>query len=322
MTRKLSEKKKAAKALAFPPIPRSIVKANHSLRARLAFFDYANQNNKPPKVVIIIPARDRNNEKIVVSSIYKNSSQLKVIFVNQNWDLPFNKGALLNIGYLEVKKIFPHAYQNITFVFHDVDVIPFPEISLQLLLDRFKTVHGTIKHLYGFQHSLGGVFSITGADYEKVGGFANLYGWHMEDVIFQDRAITQNLVIDRSIPYFVDIDHGGTTLNLSTHIPFNIEYRIYFLSEWERDIETDNISTLTSYAVQNEGSNIFVTAFTTAHSINVEASNIRVCSKVQLPARLMVKNTRKKNVHDGEWFINQWNADLHGDVVKVTEDVP
>ena len=133
---------------------------------------------------------------------------------------------------------------------------------------------------------------------------------------FQDRALSQNLLIDRSMPYFVDVDHGGTSLNLSTHVPFQFEYRTYFVSEWKRDTSNDNIHALQSYSLDIEGCNVMVTAFKTAHDIDVTARNIRVCSRIQLPSNLTVKGARKKNVYEEGWFINQWSADLHGDVVK------
>ena len=316
MTRPLSAKRKALKS---PPIPVALVKAKHNLKARLQLFDYTNLNIKPPKVVIIVPVRDRDNEKSILSSMYKKSSQMKIIFVNQNWDLPFNKGAMLNIGFLEVKKTFPNNFQNISFVIHDVDVLPFPNTKTLELIERFKTIHGVIKHLYGFQHSLGGVFSITGSDFEKVGGFANIYGWHIEDIIFQNRALSQNLLIDRSMPYFVDIDNGATSLNLSSHVPFKFEYRTYFVSEWKRETSNDNINALESYSLETEGCNIMITAFKTKHDIDVAERNIRVCSRVKLPSTLMIESSRKKNVYDDGWYINQWSAKLHGEVVKALD---
>ncbi len=327
--RKLSEKKKAAnkakRALSTPLDKRALAKAKNNRNARLALFDYHNQNHddvnhKPPKVVIIVPARDRKEHKAILSSIYKGSIQLKVLFVNQNWDLPFNRGAMLNIGYLEVKKLYPNDYQRITFVFHDVDSIPFPSISIKLLIDRFITTAGIVKHIFGFLHSLGGVFSITGLDFEKVGGFPNLYGWNNEDVILQERVLAQNLTIDRSPAHFVDVDKGDKAMNLSNNVPFfKAEYRIYFLSEWDRSKDEDNLTSLVSYAVETDSCNINVTSFKTPHEIQVDSKNIRVYSKTRLPSELMIKGTRHNACDRYGWFINQWNADLHGDVVKPRE---
>jgi len=326
MTRKLTEKKKrtlqAERALAKSgSVARS--KAKSTKLARLEFFDYYNYNNearnhKPPKVVIIVPVRDRDEQKGILASIYKGSAQLKVVFVNQNWDYPFNKGAMLNIGFLEIKKLYPDRYENITFVFHDVDVIPFYGLGIRILLDRFITSSGTIKHLYGFQHSLAGAFSITGLDYEKVGGSPNLYGWNVEDIIFQDRVLSHNLSIDRSESHFVDVDNGAHALNLSYDIPFKPVYRTYFVSEWKRNTKEDNLNSLVSYSVVNEGCNINVSSFQTSHEVQVDAKNIRVCSKVRLPKHLMIKDI-PQNVSDGKgWFINYWSEKLHGKVVHRT----
>ena len=323
MTRKLTEKTKAAvkaeRALAkSDSIAKS--KAKNSKLARLDFFDYYNYNNeirnhRPPKVVIIVPVRDRDEQKDILASIYKDSAQLKVVFVNQNWDFPFNKGAMLNIGFLEIKKLYPDLYQNITFVFHDVDIIPFHGLGIRKLLDRFITSSGTIKHIYGFQHSLSGVFSITGLDYEKVGGFPNIYGWNVEDIILQDRVLSHNLSIDRSKSHFVDVDNGAHALNLSYEIPFKPVYRMYIVSEWNRNTEEDNLNSLVSYSAVNEGCNVNVSSFQTSHEVQVDAKNIRVCSKVRLPKHLMITN-KPQNVPDGKgWYINHWSERLHGKVV-------
>jgi N-terminal region of glycosyl transferase group 7 len=327
MTRKLTEKKRAAvKAERELAKPGNIAKSkakNHKL-ARLNFFDYYNHNNeirnhRPPKVVIIVPVRDRDEHKNIVASIYKNSAQLKFIFVNQNWYYPFNKGAMLNIGFLEIKKLYPDLYQNITFVFHDVDIILFRGLDIRKLLDRFITSSGTIKHIYGFQHSLGGVFSITGLDYEKVGGSPNIYGWNVEDVILQDRVLSHNLRIDRSESHFVDVDNGAHALNLSYDIPFKPVYRMYLVSEWKRNTEEDNLNSLVSYSVVNEGCNVYVSSFQTSHEVQVDAKNIRVCSQARLPKDLMIKG-QPQNVSDGKgWFINHWSEKLHGKVVNRIE---
>ena len=57
---------------------RALAKAKINRDARLALFDYHNQNHeevnhKPPKVVKFVPARDRNEHKASRASIYKGS---------------------------------------------------------------------------------------------------------------------------------------------------------------------------------------------------------------------------------------------------------
>ena len=76
-----------------------------------------------PKVVIICPVRDRDYDKSAISKAYSDLIKVKLVFVCQNWDKPWNKGAMINIGVLEIVKFFPSDYQEINFVIHDVDVL-------------------------------------------------------------------------------------------------------------------------------------------------------------------------------------------------------
>ena len=46
---------------------------------------------------------------------------------------------------------------------------------------------GEINHFYGYPHTLGGIFAIKAADYERTAGFPNIWTWGLEDNILHER---------------------------------------------------------------------------------------------------------------------------------------
>ena len=51
----------------------------------------------------------------------------------------------------------------------------------------YQTELGTVKHYYGFETALGGIVVIKGADFEKINGYPNYWGWGLEDAALQHR---------------------------------------------------------------------------------------------------------------------------------------
>lgn len=144
--------------------------------------------------IFIIPYRHREEElaewianMIPYLNIHIGYGKYEVIVVNQGNEALFNRGALCNIGYLEIKKKYPNNYKHLQYIFHDVDVYP-----LKKDIINYNTMLGEAKHPYGelltdLGGTLGTICVMIGSDYEKVNGHPNYYGWGSEDVCIARR---------------------------------------------------------------------------------------------------------------------------------------
>jgi len=130
-----------------------------------------------------------------MSFILENDEDYEIYFTHQCDARTFNRGAVKDIGFIAVRNKYPQHYKDITFIFNDVDTIPFTKIF------DYETTHGVVKHYYGFKYALGGIVVMKGADFEKTNGFPCFWGWGMEDNVLQKRCEAVGLTIDRSVFY-------------------------------------------------------------------------------------------------------------------------
>ena len=150
------------------------------------------------KVIFVVPYRNRPQHKFFfvkhMSFLLEDlkDDDYEIYFVHQCDKRNFNRGAMKNIGFLACKEKYPDTYQDITFVFHDIDTLPFHKLF------DYSTTDNVIKHFYGFDTALGGIFAIKGKDFETSKGFPNYWGWGMEDTCFQNRCLANGVHIDRS----------------------------------------------------------------------------------------------------------------------------
>lgn len=224
---------------------------------------------KIPKRVFIVPYRNRVQHKFFfckyMSFILENKDDYEIFFSHQCDARTFNRGAVKNIGFIAAKNKYPEHYKNITFIFNDVDTIPFNKIF------DYETIPGIVKHYYGFKYALGGIVVMKGSDFEKVNGFPCFWGWGMEDNVLQKRCEKFGIIIDRSVFYNIG---SPEILQLFDGISRIISKK----DPWrgEHDDGQDGLRTITQlkYTIDdksdNPNDNIFV-----VHNLNIKIINIQ-----------------------------------------------
>lgn len=220
-----------------------------------------------PKIIFIIPYRDREHEKhhfcVYMKYILEDldPQSYEIYFSYQNDKRQFNRGATKNIGFLAAKAKYPNDYKNISFVFNDIDTLPIKKNTF-----NYETKTNYVKHFYGFKYALGGIVSITGEDFEKCNGFPNNWGWGLEDNTLNNRCINNKINIDRSNFYDIGDKNIIHILGDSYREINNNEARYYTNNQLY-----DNLNTIKNlnYIIQNHEFNTFIiniNKFTTLHS--------------------------------------------------------
>ena len=150
--------------------------------------------NSKPTVAILIPFRGREEHLPVLLRqlhplLKRQQLHYRIFVVEQDDKDAFNKGKLINAGFLEIQRIFPYS----CFVFQDVDLVP--EDDRVDYSCKYSPMHMAVAvstlnyHLFS-EKMFGGVVSFAADDYEKVNGFSNLFWvWGGEDDNLYERAL-------------------------------------------------------------------------------------------------------------------------------------
>lgn len=266
-----------------------------------------------PKRVFIVPYRNRVQHKFFFSKymqfILEGDDSYEIYFSHQCDARTFNRGATRNIGFLAIKNKYPDHYKDITFIFNDVDTIPFYKIF------DYETTVGVVKHYYGFKYALGGIVAIKGGDFEKINGYPCFWGWGMEDNTLQKRCESHGLIIDRSVFYNIG---SPEILQLFDGISRIISKKDPWRGEHDNGIDgLRTISNLT-YTIDdksaNPNDNIFVVQNLNAYVINITTFNTYIPFgseeyynyDLREPKRKIInpdklKETRKMVVTTNDW---------------------
>jgi len=203
-----------------------------------------------PNRIFIVPYRNRLEQKFFYSKqmsfILEDETDYEIYFAHQCDNRNFNRGATKNIGFLAMKEKYPDDYKNITFIFNDVDTLPFNKIF------DYQTTKGIVKHYYGFEYALGGIVVIKGDDFEKINGFPNFWGWGNEDKILQIRCEQNRVRIDRSQFYKIG---SPEILQLFDGVKRLITPKEYYLGN--NDSGIDGLSSITrlTFSIDKESLN-------------------------------------------------------------------
>ncbi len=144
----------------------------------------------PLEYIIIIPYRNRKEHldtfiARVVPIFQKVLQSFKVVIVEQTEGKLFNRGALLNIGYLEYKD------KAVWFFNHDVDVYPNEACVEKYYLNHINQddfVPGFWGIITPPCDTLGTVIKFPGNAFAKCNGYPNnFWGWGVEDKALQNR---------------------------------------------------------------------------------------------------------------------------------------
>ena len=214
---------------------------------------------KIPSLVFIVPYRDRESHHKIFSNqmqskLHNSPVSYKIFYLNQADDRSFNRGAMKNIGFLAVKQMYPNDYQNMTFVFNDIDTMPSNEIDFD-----YVTTPGIIKHFYGFDYTLGGIVSIHAIDFERLNGFPNFWAWGFEDNLLQIRANNAGIEIDRSVFYKIGDPKIIHLIDTSIREVNSSEFRRYMLKTNEGIRSIHDIS----FEIDSDTGFVHVSAFET-----------------------------------------------------------
>ena len=156
------------------------------------------------RTALVIPYRDRPDHLAVWLShlhplLARQQRDYQVFLVEQVDTFPFNRGALLNIGVLEARKLGEFN----CFVLHDVDMIPETDLALYQCPPSGQILHMAVsvsrwRYRIAYNQYSGGIVLANNQTINKLNGFSNsFYGWGGEDDDFYCRLVRNNVTINR-----------------------------------------------------------------------------------------------------------------------------
>jgi hypothetical protein len=120
----------------------------------------------------------------------------KMIIVEQNNDFMFNRGLLLNIGFLEREKEVDYKIKY--YIHHNCDL--FPNLEQEPKLDYSFTPIDEVRDIFGYSGGIGGIAIFNRLTFLKIHGFPNDYfNWGAEDTTLHKRCEKNSIDIKRPL---------------------------------------------------------------------------------------------------------------------------
>jgi hypothetical protein len=189
------------------------------------------------KLGVIVPYRDREEHLIIFKKhiteyLTKKEIPFELIIIEQSDDKPFNRGKLLNIGFLEAERL------GCNYVaFHDVDMLPvdvdysYSSDVLQLANDFISDTDYTKEIYEGY---FGGVTMFPTELFRKANGYPNdFFGWGFEDDELLRRCIysgieteSQKIINRINKGYALQFNGTGSYIKVKNIIDYNKSIKI------------------------------------------------------------------------------------------------
>lgn len=154
---------------------------------------------------IIVPYRDRAGHLVhfIRHMRQRFRDPVEILVVEQSPGKGFNRGKLLNIGFLEANP------QSLYFAMHDVDMLPVKaDYSFPATPTHLATKVSQFRFKMPFPEYFGGVTLFNEGDFRKCNGYSNnFWTWGAEDNEMHDNVLKSGLTITRRSCTFESLHH-------------------------------------------------------------------------------------------------------------------
>ena len=108
-----------------------------------------------PKKIFIVPYRNRAEHREFFIRYITNfvlqdipTRDYEIYFSHQFDSRIFNRGAIKNIGFMAIREKYPNHYKHMTFIFHDIDIMPYDKNVVPYDTKMGKSNITTVSHTY------------------------------------------------------------------------------------------------------------------------------------------------------------------------------